>query len=155
MIIKNKQGLSPLITTIFLILLAIILAVIILLWATGFTGEKISKFIPSSGGDRPITEACEKVLLQVSITGTNELSIINQGDIPLYKLGVRVTDSASGESTVKEYDVVKGLSTGQSISIQSTQTLSGNKVSIVPILIGKSDKSDTKEYNCKNWVEVV
>jgi flagellin-like protein len=154
---NNKRGLSPIITTILLILLALVLAAIILLWARGFIQEKVSKFIPTSGEDRPIDEACEAVSLQIAITGNNELSIINKGDIPLYKLSIKIADSTSRTSTTQENSQVKGLSAGQSLVIQtdSSQPLLGNKVSVAPILLGKSDKQETKEYNCKNWVDVV
>jgi flagellin-like protein len=150
-----KKAVSPIITTVLLILVAIILAIIILVWARGFIAEKVSKFIPEQQEDRPISEACTSpsLSLSVAINGDNELSLINQGDIPVYKIGVRVTASG-GESTIVEYDAT-GLNPGQSKSIATpTQHLTGNKIAIVPILIGKSEKKGTVEYNCKNWAEV-
>jgi flagellin-like protein len=155
MIKSNKRGISPIITTILLVVIAMILAVIILVWARGFMTEKISKFIPSQSEARPITEACDAVLLEPAVTGTNSISIINRGDIPLHMLGVRVTDATSGDSTIVEY--VQDLKPGQSneITTDASQILLGNKVEIVPILLGQSEKEGIKQYNCKNWIEVV
>lgn len=150
---NTKKAISPIITTVLLILIAIILAVIILLWARGFISEKISKFVPAQSQDRPIEEACNLVVLSAGING-NQLSIINQGDIPVYKIGVRVTASSSGDSTIKEYDTT-GLNPGQTKLLTTTQSLSGNKVEIVPILIGKSEKKGNVEYNCKQWLSVL
>ncbi len=152
---NTKKAVSPIITTVLLILIAIILAIIILVWARGFISEKISKFIPAQSQDRPINEACDIVLLAAGVSGDKELSIINQGDIPVYKLGVRVTDSASGDATIVEYDTT-GLNPGQTKLLPTpTQILTGKKVSIVPILIGKSEKKGTVEYNCKTWYDVI
>ena len=150
---NNKKAISPIITTVLLVLVAMILAIIILFWARGFISEKISKFIPAQSQDRPVAEACESVSLSVAITGAKELSIINQGDIPVYKLGVRVKDNG-GQATIVEYETI-GLDPGQSKLLATpTQTLTGG-VSIVPILMAKSEKTGTVEYNCKNWVDVV
>lgn len=152
---KSKKAVSPIITTVLLILLALVLALIILLYFRGFLSEKIAKFIPTTGEERPISEACDAISLEVAIAGNNELSVINQGDIPLYKIGVRVLDSSTGDSNVKEYDNVKGLSAGQAIMVSTPdQQLSGNKVSVAAILIGKGNKDATKEYNCKKWINV-
>lgn len=149
-----KKAVSPIITTVLLILVAIVLAIIILVWARGFIAEKVSKFIPAQSQDRPITEACDSVSLSASTSGDQELSIVNQGDIPVYKIGIRVTASG-GESTIVEYDTT-GLNPGQSKSIPTpTQHLTGNGVAIVPILIGKSEKKGTVEYNCKTWFNVI
>lgn len=150
---STKKGISPIITTVLLILIAIILAVIILLWARGFISEKVSKFVPSESQDRPIEEACNLVSLSAGIDG-NQLSVVNQGDIPVYKLNVRVTNSVSGDSTIKEYDTT-GLNPGQTKLLTTAQSLSGNKVEIEPILIGKSDKNGNVEYNCKIWLTVL
>lgn len=151
----TKKAVSPIITTVLLILIAIVLAIIILIWARGFISEKISKFVPAQSQDRPITEACDGVILAAGVSGNNELSIINQGDIPVYKLGVRVVDSDSGDATIVEYDTT-GLNAGQTKLLPTpTQSLSGKKISIVPILIGKSEKKGIVEYNCKTWYDLI
>lgn len=149
-----KKAISPIITTVLLVLVAIVLAVIILVWARGFIAEKVSKFIPAQSQDRPINEACDSISLSAAINGDQEIYLINQGDIPVYKIGVRVTNAASGEATLVEYDTA-GLNPGQSKAVVTTQSLTGNKIAIVPILIGKSEKKGNVEYNCKTWFDVL
>jgi len=83
-----KKAISPVVTTILLVMIAIVLALIILLWARGFIKETLMKF------GEPIERACEQVNLQVSISGS-ELSVINQGSVPVYKLAVRIEGKIS------------------------------------------------------------
>ena len=59
----EKRALSPVITTVLLILVAIILALLIWFWARSAIGEQISKFDGNS--DRPIDEVCNLVNLKV------------------------------------------------------------------------------------------
>lgn len=145
--IKTKKAISPIITTVLLVLLALILAIIILLWARGFVQEPLIKF------DRPIEEACSSVGIQASITGSNDIAVNNIGDIPIYKLGVRI--SGAGASEIETFDV--SLDSGSSINIKTSSSLSGAEVQLVPILLGSSEENATKEYRCpkSNWQTLV
>ena len=44
MIKRGKKGLSPIIATVLLIVITLIIAMIIFLWAKNFIGEKTKKF---------------------------------------------------------------------------------------------------------------
>jgi len=136
---KQKKAISPVITTILLVLLAIILALIILLWARGFIKEKTMKF------DEPIERACEgKIRFDVSIADGN-LLLTNQGDVAIYKIGVRMT---SGGTKKIIYSTNTNFPAGFSGTITFSDTLSG-KIEVIPVLLGEKEKSgNVEEYPC-------
>ncbi len=140
---KNKRAISPLITTILLVMLAIILAVIFLLWARGFVKEAVVKF------GEPIERSCDKVDIKVALTGS-ELSIINQGDISVYKLGIRASGAGTSNITIlDEMNFLPGSSRTFSDSRISAQTAE----KAIPILLGSTKDGSTHEYQCpsQNW----
>jgi len=138
----TKKAVSPIITTILLVLIAIILAIIILVWARGFIKESLTKF------DEPIERACDDVNLQVSVSG-NELIVINQGDVPVYKLGMRIVKE-SGTEVVE--------STETNFLPGSTRTIhsEGSVENIIPILLGTDREGTVKQYSCpkSNWISL-
>ena len=140
----KKKALSPVITTILLVLLAIVLASIILLWARGFVKETPLKFDSSLNEDRPIQELCDKVRLEFALFG-NEISINNLGAIPVNK--IQVITSAGGSSSSTDYEI--NVNSGDSKSVTSGVDLTGKKVEIVPILLGKL-KTGYAQYSCLN-----
>ena len=64
MFLKKKKGLSPVIATTLLILMAVIIALIIFLWVKAFVGEKIQKDVGS--GPEAIENFCTADQLQFS-----------------------------------------------------------------------------------------
>jgi flagellin-like protein len=137
----NKKALSPIITTVLLIVMALILAMIIFMWAVGFFREQVSK------ADQPIENICPEVNLQASIVGDKLLSLNNQGDYAIYKITIKV----SGAGTSDKEDVQIDLQPAGSKLVDSTLQLSGSNVQIIPILLGTSKKTGAvKEYSCIN-----
>ncbi len=122
----KKRGISPVIATILLIMIVIILAVIIFLWARGFVKETITK------KGMPSYQACDEVDLKLSYIGT-ELQITNVGNIPVYRLEIK---KKSGGSV--EVDEIEGLSTGESEIIDIG---SGYEVEVVPAILGETETS--------------
>ena len=77
MIEVGKKGLSPVIATVLLVSIALVLAVIIFLWARSFVAEQIEK------GGRVVEMACEDVkFLAEAYSG--QLMIENVGSVPLF-----------------------------------------------------------------------
>jgi len=144
---KDKKALSPIVTTVLLVLLAIVLATIVLLWARGFIKEPVSKFSPSLGEDRPIAEVCGESGVQASISG-NQIQVTNIQSVPIYKLGIRIT--GQGESTLNYAEV--NLTAGGSVLVNPGADITAGtpKVEVIPVLLGVGEKGDYKEYNCLN-----
>ncbi len=136
---QQKKGISPIVTTVLLVVIALALAAIIFMWAVGLFKEQVSK------ADSPIETVCSDLSLQASITGANELSLNNQGNYPIYKITIKVSGAGTSESEDKEVDLMPGASA----LVPSTNTLSAGTVEIIPILLGTSKKSgQVKEYSC-------
>ena len=85
---RGKKALSPVITTILLVMIAIILAIIILMWARGFIKEGVQKF------DNPIEDVRRDVVFNAQVAGSKEISVINSGSVPIYKFGVEISGEA-------------------------------------------------------------
>ena len=136
---KNKKAISPVITTILLVLIAIILAVLILLWARGFIKEKVMKF------DEPIERSCEKVNIQASLNSDGTISLVNNGDISLYRLDASIL---SGGSSTILHSQKKNIGPGYSGIVSYDSALSG-EILLVPVLLGQAETSGEKqEYQC-------
>ena len=139
--VKDKKALSPVITTVLLIALVVILATIIFLWARGFIKEAIEKEI---GGVKKTAEKfCPEVNFESSISGT-QVSIINRGNIPLYKIDIKKINK--GSSNTEEGAVINiGIGQSESVTIEDIQDY--DEVIMIPILLGKS-QNEEKEYAC-------
>jgi len=133
----DKKAISPVVTTIMLILLALVLAAIILLWARGFMKEQVAKF------DEPIENSCKNVNIQASVSGDSVL-VNNLGDVPIFRLGLRVSGGGSSEINYQDVNLGQGAST-----TLSSSNLAGKTVELIPVLLGTSKKTgETKEFNC-------
>ena len=134
---SNKRAISPVIVTVLLILLALVLAAIIFLWARGFLGEQVAKF------DKPIEQSCPDIRLTATKVSATQITVSNNGNVPVFKLAIR-EKSGSGAVTIKdtkEVNLIKGMSTAITIT-------AGTTVDFVPILLGKTEKGKTSEYSC-------
>lgn len=143
--INNKKAVSPVITTILLVMIAVVLASIIIVWASGIFKEGASKF------GKPIEQSCADVNLLAAISGS-ELSIINQGTVPVYKVGLYVESSGSSDIIIlNETDFGQG-----SAKVVSDPAVSSNVKQIIPVLLGTLKDGTTHETQCSKsyWVTV-
>jgi len=147
----NKKGLSPVITTVLLIALVAVLAIIVLLWARKFLPESIMK------DGRNIERVCEDVAFEASLKSSigdpKEILVSNNGNIPIYAFEALLysegetnsqelipTNITSGE----EINLVQGASGNMSINVGSS-----TKIKLTPILIGNVGEAE-KKYTCTN-----
>ncbi len=144
MVKKEKRGLSPIVATVLLIALAIVLAMIVFLWARGFISEQIEK------RGEPIDQICELVNIQVdySSSGSNiELIVVNMGSIPVHSVEVREIDE-SGSSSINIWNIsanTLGHSSQRSLAISPNT----KEIVIYPRIIGTvRGKSENKEATC-------
>ena len=75
--IKNERGLSPVIASVLMILLVLVLATMIFLWARGFVSEHVEKFGIS------IEESCSSINFEASVYEDEEVEIINRGNVDI------------------------------------------------------------------------
>lgn len=138
---KSKRGLSPVIATALLISIAVVLAIIIFLWARGFIKEVVEKEI---GGVKKTAEKfCPEVNFDVAISG-DSITVLNNANIPIYKIDIK--KQKKGVSYIEEQ--VVNLGVGGSKRVSATDLFEYDKIIIIPVLLGKSGNSQ-KEYPCK------
>ena len=150
----EKRGLSPIIATVMLISLALVLALIILIWAKNFIGEKAQKF------GEPIENACDDISFVAEAENdpinTNELkvSVNNIGNVPLYGLEIRKTNAVSGSVENIGYDTFLDsnlpIGDGKSINFVDAGVSAGDTITVVPIILGETD-SYKKPYTCDGF----
>jgi flagellin-like protein len=135
---KSKRGISPVIATVLLISIALVIGAIIFIWASFFIKDAVQK------NGESIDAVCERVQLDSSISG-NSLSIVNNGDVPVYKIALNVDVNGDGKNIdVVNYESPINLGSGQSTTISVDQT----PVSITPILRATKKGTET-EYTCE------
>jgi len=152
--LKEKRGLSPVIATILLVSVALVLAVIIFLWARSNLDENIQK------EGQNVELVCEQVnfIAEAFEEGNpskegGELWIENTGNVALW--GVEVRIKKTGEiSGVHEFTGESGLASytvnpGQTKEIKFSGAQQGETIIVVPILLGKSvENKDSVPHIC-------
>ncbi|MBX4211887.1 hypothetical protein KW787_00315 [Candidatus Pacearchaeota archaeon] len=142
----EKRGLSPVIATVMLIALALIIALIIFLWAKNFIKEVPQKF------GEPVDRACAQVSIDAEITGDIErkISLINRGNVPVYGVEIRKKDAVEGsiKNIATLPTTIKNGETGEATIAGDGSDVSG-EVIVYPILLGESKSGQNKRpYTC-------
>lgn len=151
MVLKRKRGLSPVVATVLLVALAMILAMIIFLWARGWIFEQIEK------KGTPIDQVCESIEIRVdwSKTPANNLliSVVNLGSTYINSVEIRQESRDSSTPYVLNISAPPlGTSTPREVFLE----LGVNKVIIYPQLIGNiKGKQDNKVTTCLNKGKVI
>jgi flagellin-like protein len=135
--LKEKKAVSPVITTILLVLIVIVLAAIILLWGLTFIPEALSKL------GNPIEDKCSEVSFTASYA-SGKLQVTNNGNIPIYEIGVNEKDAAISEVSTIEIRLNPGGSK------EVSYTSSGQDLEIRPIILGETDDNEIQKFTCKN-----
>lgn len=142
----GKKGLSPIVASVLLILLVLVLASIVFIWARGFIGEQIEKF------GEPIEDTCSIVQFEVARVD-NTLEVLNKGEIDIRYLEVKMTKG--GESITKSFDfpVNKGefRSGTFSFSMSDDDSVDPDEIIVYPALLGNlKGESASNAYTCIN-----
>jgi len=142
----RKKGVSPVIATVLLVGMVVVLGLIIFLWMKSFTKETITKF----GGEN-IELVCNDVNLIISRVG-DQLTISNNGNVPVYDVQINFKESGSHNSTnARDFFSnwpSSGLDNGGIFSGNDSAIESAESLIITPILIGSSESGSEKIYVC-------
>jgi flagellin-like protein len=139
---KEKRGLSPVIATILLVSLALVLAVIVYLWAKAFMPEALQK------EGSAIETSCEQVRFNAeAYKADQEISVENTGQIPIYGIEIRKKQFIGEVNQAEPFD--SNILSGQSQSIPLPPGIEGgDTLVLIPILVGVNDKGEHKSYPC-------
>ncbi len=141
---KQKKGISPVVSTVLLITMTIILAAIILLWARGFIKESLTKEI---GGDiKRVESRCSEIsadsILNDDVGKT--FGFTNTGNVPIYAVDLKLAEKDSGSSKVEREG---GVNPGFSIVFDYNYD-EYEEVKVIPILLGKTKSGSVQEFTC-------
>ncbi|NPE26503.1 type IV pilin [Methanococcoides sp. SA1] len=125
----NKKGVSPVIASVLMILMVMVLAAIIFLWARGFIGEQIEKF------GEPIENYCSQVDFAVSRYGS-ELEILNRGNVDIRSLDVKKVRGGDSEFTQFPFQVDAGGSAMEYVTLDMKDGRVPEEIFVYPILVG-------------------
>lgn len=145
---KHKKSLSPVIATVLLVAMVIVIGLIIFLWFKGFIKEEITKF---SG--KNVRLVCDDVQFDASYSSSNEiLYISNSGNVPIFSMKVEIFREGSHETEdIKNLSTAwpgTGLNQGQSFSGSINAASGANKITLIPVLIGSSERGQ-RTYVCE------
>jgi flagellin-like protein len=150
---RDKEGLSPVVTTILLVALTIVITGIIFLWFKGMVQEGVTKFNPPKN----IALVCDDLQGQWDASySSGTLSIKNTGNIPIFRIDLQ-TDSG-GNTNTKDITSFNGGSSWPSAGLNQGDAFSVNigsdplitnaqHITVLPVLIGTSN-SGKKTFMC-------
>jgi flagellin-like protein len=137
---KEKRGLSPVIATMLLVAIVVVLGLIIFLWFKGISEEAITKFDGTN-----VKLVCEDVQFDASYNN-NQVFILNLGNVPIYKMKVmKISDGSHTTEVIGNGWPEFGLMQGG--AFQGLVSGSSNKIVLIPVLLGHSDRGDIP-YTC-------
>jgi flagellin-like protein len=148
----NREGLSPVVTTILLVALTIAITAVIFLWFRGMVQEGVTKFNPPKN----IALVCDDVKFDATYdSGT--LTVVNRADVPIFRVNI-LTDS-NGNTQKTEITKVSGGSSWPLAGLGQEVTFSGDigndpsvknaqHITVLPVLIGTSG-SGKKTFECE------
>jgi len=139
----KKRGVSPIVSTVLLIALVIIIAIILLLWARGFIKEKVLKF------DKPAENVCGEIGLRTFVNDDDSMGFSNIGNVPIYRIDLKIEGGGSSriESLTNEDSSTNpGFSTTIDTSVAMYD--SDTKFKIIPVLIGNVKSGGINEFTC-------
>jgi flagellin-like protein len=130
----RKRGLSPIIASVLLILLVLVLATIIFLWARGFISEQIEKF------GNPVEQQCENIDFSVELIGgpaAYSLEVANHGNVPIIYLDVKKTAGGNSEvQSFKSFRLYPNEAYKRGIDIEMEDGSIPEEATIYPVLLG-------------------
>jgi len=137
---ESKRGISPVIATVLLIAMVVVIGLIIFLWFSTFIEEEGTKF------GKSIKLACEEVSFDASYSG-GKLFIKNVGNVPIFEMKIKISSAGSHETKdLKDLSSgwpELGLNQGKSFEGSVTLGTGADKITLIPVLAGSSDKGKT------------
>ena len=150
MVKKDKRGLSPIVATVLLIALAMVLAMIIFLWARGWMFEQIEK------RGQSIDRACENVKMDVEFvpSSANEIKIrvINRGSVAIQAIEIRQEYRGDSKTDLFNISAPQGATSPE--LVVPLLNINVEKIIVFPRLVGTVEgTSDHKAQTCFNHGE--
>jgi flagellin-like protein len=152
---ESKRGLSPVIASVLLILLVIVLASFIFLWARGFISEQIEKF------GQPVEKLCDSISFEAEIVdsgaaGADSLKVINTGNTAIFQLDLRMTKEGNSVVSTFKFKIDPGASTRGDVYLKMKDGTRPDELEVFPAIIGSvKGKNTQKVFTCINNGKVI
>jgi flagellin-like protein len=141
---NKKKGVSPVIASVLMILLVVMLASMVFLWARGFVSEQIEKF------GTPIEDQCSNIRFDAANTG-GSLEIVNRGNIDIFHFDIKMTKGGNSEFIRIDRAVDSGEGVKFSENLKMNDRTSPDEMVIYPALLGSVvGKNSKKVFTCLN-----
>ena len=139
--IKKRRALSPVIATILLVSIALVLAVIIFLWARSFIGEGLEK------EGRAIDKSCEEVVFSAeAFPGT--LTVENLGNVAIYGVEIKRVDNQLGTEISQAEQFKSSITIGATGNVEVPLEIGArDTIMVIPVLLGEKG-SQTGTHKC-------
>ena len=140
--VVDRRGLSPVIASVLMILLVLVLAALIFLWARGFVGEQIEKF------GKPIDQLCSSVDFKVQRLGS-DLEVVNRGNVDIYHLDIKMTKGGNSEMERFNFQIDAGDSVRKGATFLMKENVVPDEIVVYPALVGNvKGGSSNKAFTC-------
>ena len=136
---RDKKGISPIITTISLILIVIVLATIISLWGFAFIPEALTK------GETAIASRCSEVGFDAVRDG-GDILVSNTRNVAIYRFDILKNGRDSSDTSQGE---ALNLNPSSSGTITGLNLNGIGSIILVPVLLGETDSGKIQEYPCR------
>jgi len=145
----NSRGLSPIIASVLLILMVLVLAALIFLWARGFVSEQVEKF------GKPIEQICSSVDFEVQKFGSS-LEVVNRGNVDITHLDIKMFSGGDSEVEKFNFKVDGGASVREDVTLLMRGNVIPDKVIVYPALIGNvKGGSSNRVFTCMDAGKVL
>ena len=147
----HKKGISPVVATVLLIVIALAAFAFVFMFARGFIKESIEKF------NAPIENACQSIVYEATLSeGEGKIYLNNQGNTPVY--GFNIEQTTEGSSTVTFVRPQSGnLAIGAIDVLVDIWDLSGvESVKIIPVLVGLGkNTNEGRLFPCTDYAKTL
>jgi flagellin-like protein len=151
MLRKSKRGISPVIATILLVVIAIALFGVIYIWINRMQQDTILKF------DSDIRQSCLDVNFDVSVQGeqSGTVQVQNLGTFTLYK-AIIYKRTASEILKIGEIGGSSGIGASEAANLEPVNLEDCQQIKVVPVLLGISKKTgQQQEYVCQDKAKTI
>jgi hypothetical protein len=129
-----------------LVSMVIVIGLIVFLWFRGWQQDAITKF------GKNVEMVCEDIKFSASYdVTTGELGIVNDGNVNVYDMSVKISQAGSHETKSLKNDFTgwpsSGLSSGGAVSVILNLGSSVTEINVIPVLAGKSE-TGSKSFVC-------
>lgn len=139
---KNKKGISPVIASVLMVLMVVMLAGMVFLWAQGFVREQIEKF------GKPIEQRCEDIKFDAANTRSS-LEIINRGDVDIFHFDIKLIKGGNSEVYRFDFSVESGKGVTEDVTFKMSDNTAPDEIVIYPALLGSVvGKKSKKVFTC-------